>query len=1538
MASVDERIVSISFENSKFEANVASTMRSLGELNKSIGNVGKENGLESLEASSRRVNFSGVTHAIDGISSHLSAVQTAASVAFGNIAAVAIQKLGSIAKTFSLDPVIAGFHNYETQINAIQTIQANTGLQGKSGLAQVSAALQNLNKYANLTVYNFSQMAQNIGTFTAAGVKLQPATESIKGIANLAALSGSSSEQASSAMYQLSQAIAAGQVHLQDWNSVVNAGIGGSVFQKALIRTGQALGTIKDGAVSVDKATGRATINGQTFRQSLQQKPGEKSWLTSDVLVKTLTQFTGDLSTAQLKAQGFNDAQIKAIESTAKTARNAATQIKTFSQLTQALKEEVGSAWANVFTVLFGNINQAKTLFSGLHNFMEKALTGPILNFAQTLREWAALGGRTDLLAGLKSGFKDLSDILKPIHEAFREVFPPSTAKDLLTLTENFKNLMDNLRPSAKTIDEIQRTFAGLFSLLHIGWDIIKVVAKAIGGLFSAAAPAAGGILGLTANFGDFLTKLDRFVSGKAGADSVFKGLEGAVKGPLKLVKELASAIKNLFTGGISGGALGKSVSGLGKSLGPLSGLLKEANKAWQGFLGIVDQIKTAISPTIDKIADVIGHFADIVENGIKNADYSKVFAAINTVLIAGIFLTIKKAIGGGVSVDFGQGLLKKLSAAFEGLTGSLKSMQKNLQAATLLEIAAAIGVLAAGILLLSTINPQKLGKAMTAVAVGMGELVGAMKLMTTGLGKTGFIEAPIIASSLVILATALVILAGAMKIFATMSWQDLAKGLTGVGASLAVVAGATRLMDGKKLLVTAAALLPLSIAINILAVAVKIFATMSWQQIARGLTGLAGSLGIIALAMRQMPPNMIGIGAGLIIVGAGLTALAVAIAAFGHMSFITVGKGILSIGAALVVIGAALDTFPPTLGLQAASLILVAAGLTTLAVAIGVMGSMQVGTLIKGILAMGAALFVLGAGLNFMEATLPGSAALLVAAAAFDLLAPAMAALGILPWGVILKALGAMALTIGILAVVGALASGPLTALGIAIAILGVGLIAIGGAVYLAAKGISLLSDTSTKAVGVLIASITAFIVAFPAMVIQFIKGVVDILQEVVKLAPKIITALVSIINQLLDAFPKILPKLTLAIEDLLESILKILDKDSGPLIDAGWKLLLNLLTGIAKNIGKVTDTVATIIATFLGSLAKDAPKIIAGGVQLIVAWLSGITKNISKIVGVVGKLIVTFLNAVSKNLNRIVASGGNLVASFINAIAKQVPKLIRAGTNLIVNFIKGVANADKRIINAAVNAAITFVNALSRGSVRLVNAGFNAIINFLNGIAKAIRQNSKRLSDAGYNVASAIVDGMINGLGNLGGKLLDKVKDLAGKAVHLFTHPWEAFSPSRVTTELGNNIMLGLILGLEQKSQAANDSIALTASNMKRTAKTAFGKIPGALDGIDNQPVIKPILDLSNVKKNAATLNGLMPSPVITAKISTDQAVKISDQQAASSTAQAGQAGQAPITHVNFEQNNYSPDPLPAIEIYRQTNNQLARVKSMIGAGPNV
>lgn len=286
---VDERVVQMQFDNAQFERGTRQTMGTLEKLKQSLQFKGVEKGFERISSASQKVDFSEMTKALESIESKFSAVNVIAVTALTNITNKAIATGERLVKALSLDPIISGFQEYETQINAVQTILANTSSKGTT-LDQVNAALDELNHYADLTIYNFTEMTRNIGTFTAAGVDLDTSVAAIKGIANLAAVSGSTSQQASTAMYQLSQALASGTVKLQDWNSVVNAGMGGQVFQDALKETARVHGVAIDSMIAKEGS----------FRETL-----SKGWLTSSILTETLQKFTGDLNEETLKSIGY---------------------------------------------------------------------------------------------------------------------------------------------------------------------------------------------------------------------------------------------------------------------------------------------------------------------------------------------------------------------------------------------------------------------------------------------------------------------------------------------------------------------------------------------------------------------------------------------------------------------------------------------------------------------------------------------------------------------------------------------------------------------------------------------------------------------------------------------------------------------------------------------------------------------------------------------------------------------------------------------------------------------------------------------------------------------------------------------------------------------------------------------------------------------------------------------------------------------------------------------------------------------------------
>ena len=360
--TIDEKVVEMRFDNKQFESNVATSMSTLEKLKKSLKLDGVSKGLEKINSAAKSNNLESLGDAANTVGLRFNAMYTIADQALRNITTRVQHTAESMVKALTIDPIMSGFKEYETQINAVQTIMANTSSKGTT-LDQVNAALDELNKYADLTIYNFTEMTRNIGTFTAAGIDLDTSVSAIQGIANLAAVSGSTSQQASTAMYQLSQALAAGTVKLMDWNSVVNAGMGGQVFQDALKETARVHG------IAIDKM-----IEEQgSFRETLSE-----GWITSEILTETLEKFTmaaeegseqWEKYKQSLMDTGYTEAQAESILKMANTATDAATKVKTFTQLWDTLKEAAQSGWTQTWEYIIGDFEEAKAFLTELHGF-----------------------------------------------------------------------------------------------------------------------------------------------------------------------------------------------------------------------------------------------------------------------------------------------------------------------------------------------------------------------------------------------------------------------------------------------------------------------------------------------------------------------------------------------------------------------------------------------------------------------------------------------------------------------------------------------------------------------------------------------------------------------------------------------------------------------------------------------------------------------------------------------------------------------------------------------------------------------------------------------------------------------------------------------------------------------------------------------------------------------------------------------------------------------------------------------------------------
>lgn len=430
--TIDQRVVEMRFDNQHFEKNVQTSMSTLEKLKQSLNLTGASKGLESINAAAKNNNMGALGASVEQVQAKFSALQVMGVTALANITNSAVNAGKRMVSALTIDPIKTGLQEYETQINAVQTILANTQSKG-TNIDDVNAALEELNKYADKTIYNFTEMTRNIGTFTAAGVDLDTSVSAIQGIANLAAVSGSTSQQASTAMYQLSQALATGTVKLQDWNSVVNAGMGGEVFQNALVRTA----AVMSGASDNVEAWRKENIDAYgSFRDSLTQ--GE--WLTTEVLTETLNQFTmategnkekWEEYKKSLMDTGYTEKQAEEILKMADTATEAATKVKTFTQLWDVLKESAQSGWSQTWKIIIGDFEEAKSLFSPLADF----LTGVINKMSDA---------RNNLLEGaLGKSFTGLVDKVKSVTKPIEK--SADAVKNVVKSVEKYETVVDDI-------------------------------------------------------------------------------------------------------------------------------------------------------------------------------------------------------------------------------------------------------------------------------------------------------------------------------------------------------------------------------------------------------------------------------------------------------------------------------------------------------------------------------------------------------------------------------------------------------------------------------------------------------------------------------------------------------------------------------------------------------------------------------------------------------------------------------------------------------------------------------------------------------------------------------------------------------------------------------------------------------------------------------------------------------------------------------------------------------------------------------------
>ena len=607
MATIDERVVSLKMNNKQFLSAIKESASSMDRIKEALKMDGAADGLRRVGEIARNTTLGDLARSAVDATSNMSVMQGIGVAALGGIGAAAIDAGKTILQQM-VQPAIDGFKEYETQINAVQTILANTSQNGTT-LDQVNAALDELNSYADKTIYNFTEMTNSIGTFTVAGIGLEDATTAVKGFSNMAALSGANAQQAAGATYQLAQAMSAGKVQLQDWLSMEHTGIGGKQFQDALIETSRIMNTGVDAAIAKQGS----------FRQSLQE-----GWLTSEVMLQTLKVMTNDLSEAQIMEMGYSEEQAAKLKQLAQNASDSATQIRTFTQMIGTWQEVLGSGWAETWRIIIGDFADAQVLFTSVGNWVGDLIAEMSDARNSFLKTWAALGGRTELLRGLHNIFKAIVKVIGQVVSAFYNVFSGASAEGLYRMTKAFADFTEKLIITDNFADKLEWTFTGLFSVFHILWTIISevgqviftVAAHIIGAFFPAVTGINSGVFQLTKVLGKVIFWFDQWFSKLDLGGKLLKLLLPPIDLVGKAIKWVVEAIHSF----IMWLDIGGKVTRLGQTLKDLSskfGLVKEALKnsvVGQQFSAAM----TSLHNGIDKAKNKIHEFGQSVGNKLK--------------------------------------------------------------------------------------------------------------------------------------------------------------------------------------------------------------------------------------------------------------------------------------------------------------------------------------------------------------------------------------------------------------------------------------------------------------------------------------------------------------------------------------------------------------------------------------------------------------------------------------------------------------------------------------------------------------------------------------------------------------------------------------------------------------------------------------------------------------------------------------------------------------------------------------------------------
>jgi tape measure domain-containing protein len=1219
------------FDNNRFKAAAEATRTALSRVNDSISKISGNRGLLNLEKD------------MNSVSIKASKMQVAVGAAIGTISSKATAGAMGMINSLTFGPISQGFNEYEALLTKQLVIQNATG----KSATEVKGVLSELNKYSDETIYSFGDMTSSITKFVNAGVPLDQAVKSIRGIANMAAYAGASTEEASRSMYAFSQSMSLGYIQYQDWMQIENANMGTQGFKKEILKSAEAMGMLRKYGKDYITRSGVLVNSTNKWKNSLQEQ-----WATTNVLNDALSKYN----------KGAGELGDKAFL--------AATQVKTFSQFMSTLKEGIGSGWANVFTQVFGGLEDATSMWTSISNAVGGVVKAYFAFLEVSLKTWREMGGAVKIAQAFKNVIAPFVALFKAVGDAWKAAFP-NTGKGaggaLYGISVAIELLTRPLMWLAKLISLLTKPLTLFFQVIHLGGVVIgsvigKVVdfVKGLVDLVDFKAPSSGGmwdyIKKVASAISDAVAQATKLIEAGESIGGAFKkvdfslpkmpdfggfslgGLFGGGGGDKEATKmetvstaamQMVASVKELGnTGGtVNLKQLTDNMDGLDVAVQNGTTNIKQLTDDMDGYIPTMEEASEKGQTLMDVIKG-IGRWVGDLFSKITSEDIA---TSLNFAVLATMGLTIAKTMRSfSKMMDSFSDIAGGASELLGGAGDALKSFQTRAKAKLLIAIAIALGVLAAALWVLSKIPKDKLFtalKALTGAIAAMSVILIVFwkvvdKLDGDKMGRR------VIALGLAMIGMGLGILliAKAMKAMQEVGVAAIIKTLlvTQVIFWNLIILGDLAEKSGRKMIAAATSMVIISVALALLAGAIRLFQFVDPVQMIKAGIALAAMTGALFLLGKVPASALFAAGLAIVATAFALNIIVVALLALALVKWESIAKAAVILGVLALSLALMMITGGPT---GAAAIVAMAGALVLIAIGCLMLQKVNWETIGKAAAVLGLLIvaFALFMGVVYL------------AAPAIAVLVPLAVGLGLLAVGI---ALLVTAFTVALPLLAAGTAAFAVFAAGAAVAI----------AVFL--QTLALEAPNMKKSAIVILQN--------------FVDGVVESV-------PIIIDGIKRVIKAIRDQFtsPESKAKIATSGDGLLQKLKDKLREFGKKLIEIAIEWIEALAEGLQGNMQPITEAVVEIALSLLRGLASKADDLVELAGYLIGQLIIGLGKALGKLVEAGVDLIINFINSLAKTIDS--RAGG-----FGEAIANLIASFRTLGLECMNGIIKGMTGID--------------------------------------------------------------------------------------------------------------------------------------------------------------------------------------------------------------------------------------------------------------------